>query len=245
MVFSGLKAGGHGWTNITRALAESINTFFYIVGGGYENVAGLGIDKIKEYALKFGLGNELGIDLPNEASGFVPDEQWKLQAKDEVWYIGDTYHVAIGQGDILVTPLQVAEWTAVVANGGTLYQPRLIKQFLDQGNNLIKAATPKILNQNFISQNNIGIIRAGMRQTVTTGVAKSLQTLPMPTAAKTGTAQAGGDKLPFAWVTTFAPYNQPQVVVTVMIEEGGDGSSVATPVAKDILNWWLANRSND
>ncbi len=240
--FPDWKAGGHGWTNITRAIAESINTFFYIIGGGYKDFEGLGVDKMKEYAEAFGLNKKLGIDLPNEASGFFPSVEWKNRTKGELWYIGDTYHVAIGQGDILVTPLQVAAWTQVFANGGTLYRPHLVKELLDSDNKVTREVTPEVLNKDFISPENIKIINQGLRQAVLTGSAKGLFNLPISVAAKTGTAQWSTKNQPHAWLTAFAPYDQPQIVVTVLIEEGGEGSAVALPVARDIINWWANNR---
>src|SRR3989344_726961 len=223
--FPDWKAGGHGWTNIYKALAESVNTFFYIIGGGYSNFEGLGVAKIKEYAQNFGLNQKLGIDLPNEATGFLPNEEWKEKTKNEQWYIGDTYHLAIGQGDILVTPLQVAAWTSVFASGGKLYQPHLVKEELTSDDQIKNQISPKILNQNFISEKNIKIINRGLRQAVLTGSARRLSELPIAVAAKTGTAEWSSRKSPHAWLTAFAPYEDPQIVVTVLVEEGGEGSA--------------------
>ena len=241
--FPDWKAGGHGWTSINKALAESINTFFYVIGGGLDDFTGLGVEKINEYAQRFGLNQTLGIDLPNEAAGFLPSKDWKEKTKKENWYIGDTYHFAIGQGDLLVTPLQVAGWTAVFANGGTLYRPHLVKEILDKDNNLVEEIIRRqILNRDFISQKNLKIINQGLRQAVVSGSAKGLGSLPIEVAAKTGTAQGQQSKEPPAWITAFAPYENPQLVITVLIEEGGEGSSVALPVARDLIGWWMANR---
>lgn len=241
--FPDWKAGGHGWTNVVKALAESVNTFFYIIGGGLEDdFDGLGVANIKKYAEMFGLNKTLGIDLPNEASGFLPTKEWKERVKEEVWYIGDTYHLAIGQGDILVTPLQVAAYTSVFANNGTLYQPYLVKELLDKDNNLVREIKPKVLNKDFIGQENIALVNSGLRQAVLTGSAKVLYGLPISVAAKTGTAEWSSKNEPHAWLTAFAPYDNPQIVVTVLVEEGGEGSRVALPVARDIINWWALNR---
>ncbi|MFA6321867.1 MAG: penicillin-binding protein 2 [Candidatus Buchananbacteria bacterium] len=241
--FPDWKAGGHGATNIIKAIAESINTYFYIVGGGYNDFKGLGVDQLEKYSESFNIGKELGIDLPNEATGFVPDPRWKEETKNEVWYIGDTYHFAIGQGDLLATPLQVALWTSFYANGGKIYQPHVVKEILDGQNNSISKIEPRILNQDFISEKNIEIIKRGMRQTVLTGSGKRLSALPVEVAAKTGTAQWSSTKLPQAWFTAFAPYHDPEIVITVLVEEGGEGSSVALPVAYDIFNWWAAQKA--
>ena len=219
-----------------------MNTFFYIIGGGYNDFEGLGVAKIKRYAQNFGLNQRLNIDLPNEATGFLPNEEWKEKTKNEQWYIGDTYHLAIGQGDILVTPLQVAAWTSVFASGGKLYQPHLVKEELTSDDQIKNQISPKILNQNFISEKNIKIINRGLRQAVLTGSARRLSELPIAVAAKTGTAEWSSRKSPHAWLTAFAPYEDPQIVVTVLVEEGGEGSAVALPVAREIINWWAVNR---
>jgi penicillin-binding protein 2 len=240
--FPDWKAGGHGWTNIYKAIAESVNTYFYIVVGGYNNFTGLGIDRLKDYAEMFGLNKKLGLDLPNEADGFFPSPEWKEENKNEVWYIGDTYHVAIGQGDILVTPLQVAAWTSFFANNGKLYRPYLVSEVINSENKITKKTNPQIISQNFIDPANIQVVRQGMRQGVLSGSSRGLGALPVAVAAKTGTAQWSTDGLPHAWLTSFAPYDNPQIVVTVLIEEGQEGSTVALPVARDIIEWWAQNR---
>lgn len=240
--FPDWRAGGHGWTTLTKAIADSVNTFFYTIGGGYDNFTGLGVDRVMNYAEKFGLNKQLGIDLPNEADGFLPSKAWKEEIKKERWYIGDTYNLSIGQGDILVTPLQVASWTAVFANGGTLYKPYVVKDILDSSNNVVREIHPEILNQNFISPKNITIVNKGLRQAVTSGSAVRLLDLPVQVAAKTGTAQWASQGDPHAWVTAFAPYDNPQIVVTVLVEEGEGGTITAMPVVYDIINWWANNR---
>jgi penicillin-binding protein 2 len=242
--FPDWKAGGHGITNVTKALAESVNTFFYIIGGGYQQFNGLGIERMKQYAEKFGPDKPLGVDLPNEASGFYPSEQWKEEAKHEQWYIGDTYHAAIGQGDVLVTPLQVAAYTSVFANGGTLYRPHIAREFLATETQPDKHVEPDVIFKNVVSSESIAIVNDGLRQAVTDGSARRLSTLPFQSAAKTGTAQWSSTKQPHAWATSFAPFKEPQIVVTVLIEEGKEGSSVAIPVINDILVWWGENRLN-
>ena len=238
--FPDWKYGGHGRINVITAIAESVNTFFYYIGGGYNDFIGLGVEKIADYAKKFGLSSQLGIDLPGEAQGFLPNQQWKQEAKGESWYIGDTYHLAIGQGDILVTPLQVASYTALIANGGTLYQPHLLKE--------IKNFTPQdtpihsdyILNQDFVDPDNIDIVRRGLRAAILRGSAQSLQVLSVPVAGKTGTAQVGGDRESHAWFTGFAPYDSPSIVLTILIENGGEGSSVAVPVFRQVIDWYFS-----
>ncbi|HOZ36800.1 MAG TPA: penicillin-binding protein 2 [bacterium] len=230
--FPDWKAGGHGRTNVISALANSVNTFFYYIGGGYGDFEGLGVDLIKKYSALFNLGRPTGIDLPGEASGFLPDAEWKLATKNEPWYIGDTYHLAIGQGDILATPLQIALYTAAIANGGTLYKPHLLK-------NSAGSESDYILKTNFIDPQNISLVRRGLRATVLSGSARSLSLLPVSSAGKTGTAQVGGDAPNHAWFTGFAPYDDPKMVLTVLIENGGEGSTVAVPVFREVIDWYF------
>ncbi|MCK4554296.1 penicillin-binding protein 2, partial [Candidatus Parcubacteria bacterium] len=240
--FPDWRAGGHGITDVRRAIAESINTFFYYIGGGHQDFKGLGIDRIYKYGELFGLNAQLGIDLAGEVSGFLPTKKWKEETKGERWYIGDTYHLSIGQGDILVTPLQVANYTSVFANGGALYRPHLVKQILSGGDKVFKEVEPVIIRDNFIGDYNIEIVRQGMRRTVTAGSARSLQSVPVAVAGKTGTAQWSSKKNHHAWFTGFAPYDNPEVVITILVEEGGEGSDVAVPIAKEFLEWYFGNR---
>lgn len=238
--FPDWKEGGHGFTNIKRALAHSVNTFFYTIGGGYKEFQGLGLNGINSYARKFGLSQNSGIDLSNEFSGFLPTEKWKQEVKGESWYIGDTYHLSIGQGDILVTPLQVAMFTSVIANNGTLYSPRLLKSvFYGQDRKFVE---PFVKNTDFVSKENISIIQSGLRLSVVDGSCRYLLTLPVKTAGKTGTAQYGSGNKTHAWFTGYAPYDNPEIVLTILIEGGGEGSSVAVPLARDILLWYFKDR---
>ncbi len=239
--FPDWKAGGHGITNVTRAIAWSINTFFYTIGGGYQSFVGLGIDRLDKYFSLFGIGKPLGIDLPNEAAGFVPTPAWKKATQGVAWYIGDTYHVSIGQGDLLTTPLQMASWTATVANGGTVWQPHLAQAFLDDKGNVIKVVEPVAQRTKIVDDKYLETVREGMRETVTSGSAQSLKNVAMDVAGKTGTAQVSG-KDNHAWFTGFGPYEDPQIAVMVLIEQGKEGSTVSVPVARDIFDWWAKNR---
>lgn len=233
--FPDWKAGGHGQTNVIKALAESVNTFFYIIGGGYNNFSGLGIEKIDSYLAKFGFGKKLGIDLPGEGSGFLPTPEWKQENEGVGWFIGDTYHVSIGQGGLLVTPLQIAAGIVAISNGGTLYSPHFLRD---------DDAAKYVLNKNFISGYNLEIVRRGMRETIISGSARSLGDLPIQVAGKTGTAQWNTNQPNHAWFVGFGPYKDPRIVVLVLIEAGGEGSSVAAPVAKKVFDWWAKNRYN-
>lgn len=237
--FPDWKAGGHGVTNVKKAIAESVNTFFYYVGGGYDKFKGLGIDKIVEYLNYFGLGKQSGLDLPQEAVGFIPTPEWKKANRGESWYIGNTYHVSIGQGDILTSPLQVANFTAYFANGGKLYRPHLVQKILDRDDKVLREIEKEIIGEGFVSKKNINIVREGMRQTIVAGSARRLNILPVEVAGKTGTAQWNSNKAPHAWFTSFAPYNNPEIVLTVLVEEGKEGSGIATSIANDILRWYF------
>lgn len=228
--FPDWKFGGHGVTNVVKAISESVNTYFYAIGGGWESFDGLGVERLGSYLRRFGLGSPLGIDLPGEASGFVPTIEWKEEAKGEPWYIGDTYHLAIGQGDVLVTPLQVASWTATFANGGDLVRPTLVKR--DE---------PHILSAEVVPPDVVATVRRGMRETIIgqRGSARGLQTSFVEIAGKTGTAQWRQGEPNHAWFTGFAPYDDPEIVVTVLIEAGGEGSSVGAPTAREIIETWM------
>ncbi len=239
--FPDWKAGGHGVTNVTKAIAMSVNTFFYYIGGGYGDFKGLGIDKIVKYFKMFGLGEKTGIDLPGERKGFVPTPEWKKNVRNEVWYIGDTYHVSIGQGDLLVTPLQVNNYTVAVANGGHLLTPHLAIGSVDASGNKQLFNYPEIRDV-AVSAENLKIVREGMRETVTAGSAQSLKNIPVAVAGKTGTAQWSETKNNHAWFTAFAPYDNPNFCITVLVEEGGEGSSIAVPIAREALQWWFSGK---
>lgn len=232
-------SGGHGYVNVKSAIANSVNTFFYYAGGGYKDFEGLGIEKIAKYSKLFNLGEKTGIDLPGEGRGFVPDALWKEQRFDEPWYIGDTYHLSIGQGYLLATPLQIALTTSFFANNGILYKPQIAKDFIKGGDTEYLAH--EYIRKGIIKPKNVDIVREGMRDAVKYGSARSLSSLPFTSAGKTGTAQIGGDKDPHAWFTCFAPYENPQIVLTVLVEEGGEGSSIAAPIARKILEYYFSN----
>jgi penicillin-binding protein 2 len=248
--FHGWKPGGLGAMDMRSAIAWSSDIYFYTVGGGQQSlgIQGLGPERIAKYDHLFGMGQKLGIDLQGEATGLIgsPEERKaRIQnPKLSGWYLGDTYHISIGQGDMAVTPLQDAEWTAVVANGGTLYRPYVVNKVLDESGKVLLQNQPQIINSGFIDPKNIEIVREGMRQTVLSGTAQILKTLPISAAGKTGTAQfdSADPAAAHAWFSAFAPYENPQIVVTVLIEAGGEGSSASAPVVRDVLDWWAKNR---
>jgi penicillin-binding protein 2 len=232
------KAEGHGYLNIVGAIEESSDTFFYQVIGGFEGRSGVGPDILAEGAHKFGFGKKLDIDLAGEVGGTVPTPKWKNDVfqVDPNWYLGDTYNFSIGQGYLLSTPLQVAVSTAVIANGGTLYRPQVVSQLLncDEATDI----QPYEIRHTVFSDEDIQYIQSGMRRAVTSdkGTAKALRYAPVAIAGKTGTAQYQNNEKEHAWFTSYAPYESPEVVITVLVVGGGEGSKVAIPIAADIYD---------
>jgi penicillin-binding protein 2 len=217
----------HGSVNMREAIAVSSNVYFYIIGGGYKGREGLGIERIKEYLSIFGWGKKTSIDLYGEADGFLPDPEWKRRERGEEWYIGDTYQASIGQGNLLATPLQVAASIASVANSGTLFVPHVVARIGDD------PYIPESKSLPF-SSHTLRVVQEGMRNAVLEGSSQILRDLPIAVAGKTGTAETGGEDT-HAWFAGFAPYENPELVIVVMMEDGGRATE-AVYVARDILN---------
>ena len=233
---------GFGSLTIRQGIAESSDVFFYQVAGGsfpdFDN--GLGEERLAAYSRMFGVGQLTGIDLPGEAKGLVPDPVWKRQTIGDIWTIGDTYNMGIGQGYVLATPLQVANYTAIVANGGTLYKPQLVHAINDSEGRLMRTVEPQVIRKVAVDPKNLAIVREGMRLGVTSGTSVNANLAQVNVAAKTGTAEYYGAKIAghlptHAWFTAFAPYDNPQIVVTIFVYGGGEGSAVAAPAAAEIL----------
>jgi len=233
----------HGWVDMKKAIAQSCNVYFYTVGGGYGDQEGLGPTRIKKYLELFGWGEKTGIDLPAEAGGFIPDKEWKKETQGQSWWDGDTYNLSIGQGYLLITPLEVATAFASIANGGKLFQPQVVQKILDKEKNVIEEFEPRLIRENFIDPENLQIVREGMREAVTYGSSVILNSLPVKAAAKTGTAELGydsyGNYYYHNWVTVFAPYDDPQIVLTVVIEDVKGVQAAALPVARGVLDWYF------
>ena len=228
----------HGAVDMRDAIAVSSNVYFYTIGGGYENQKGLGISGIAEYLRKFNWGEALGINFATEGRGFVPTPDWKQATKNEAWTIGDTYNVSIGQGDVLATPLQVAVASAVFASDGKLFRPFVVQEVYSQ-NGLVEEFGSDIINENFISGETINIVKEGMREAVVRGSSVYLSSLPHEVAGKTGTAQTS-NTYNNAWFSGFGPYDDPEIVVTVLLE-AGETSDRAVHVAHDIFNAYFEN----
>jgi len=245
--FYGFNRRALGRVNVRDAIALSSDVFFYTVGGGYEpaEIDGLGIDKIAAYYNQFKIGDVLGIDLDGERAGLVPTPQWKKERfpddpEQGRWYLGNTYHAAIGQGDVLATPLQVLSWTATIANGGAVYQPYIVNRVEDNDGNVIRQFAPLEVGRVEAEERFFEVVREGMREAVLSGTAKSLSTLPIAVAAKTGTAQFDAKDLDrsHAWFAGYAPFDDPQIAIMVLVEDGGIGANVAGPVAKEGFRYW-------
>lgn len=230
------KRGGHGIVDIHRAIVESCDIFFYKVG---ELV---GIDKIAEYARKLGLGQPTGIAFPGEKAGFIPTEEWKLRVRKEPWYVGETYHSSIGQGYVLTSPIQLSVLISAFANGGHVVTPKIVKEedgsldFRDAG----------------LKQSTLDVITDGLKGVVNephgTGGASRLKRFIV--AGKTGTAQVVRQKenvresederfRDHAWFVAYAPFENPDIAVSVFVEHGGHGGSAAAPIARAGIEEYL------
>lgn len=232
--FGGVKP--HGLVDMREAIAVSSNIYFYTIGGGYGDQQGLGPTRIAKYLSLFGWGQKTGIDLPGEFKGFIPSPEWKKQVKGESWWDGDTYNLSIGQSDLQVTPIQLATAYCAIANGGTLYQPQIVNKIVGE-----KEFQPEIIRQNFVDEKNLQVAREGMREGVTNpeGSSYFLNSLPVPVAAKTGTAEIGRDGFYNTWTSVFAPYDKPQIVLVVTIENVEGLKSGSLTVARNVLDWYF------
>lgn len=224
------KEGGHGPQDLEQAITHSCNIYFYNVGRK------TGADIIAEYAQRFGLGKPTGIDLVGESSGLVPSPAWKRAKKNENWYEGETVNFAIGQGHLLVTPLQMARVVSVFANEGSLPRPHLIKKI---GDTEVSLPKPKAVN---VSKNTLDLIRSAMRQVVDSdeGTGQRARVDGVAVAAKTGTAQNPQGEA-HAWFVGYAPADKPKVSMVIIIEHGGAGGYIAAEMAKKILEFMRDN----
>ena len=223
-----------GVIKIQKAIARSNDIFFYRVAER------IGLKTLRDMAKNLGLGQKTGIDLPTEVVGLVPDEVWKQSAYGDNWYLGDTMHLGIGQGFLLTTPIQMNVVTSFLATG-KLTKPYLVSKISDENGELAEFST-KVLGENIVEVNNLQLVRAGMKDACKLGgTGAPFFNAKYEVGCKTGTAEKELGN-PHAWFTVFAPFENPQIALTVIIEDGGEGSSVAAPVAKEIVDWWMENR---
>lgn len=231
---------GHGTNDMIGAIAQSCNVYFYNLG--YH----IGSRPIIYFARAFGLERPTGIDLPGEIHGLVPDERWKQLNWASKWYDGDTLNLAIGQGFLQTTPMEIAFLFSALANRGKLIQPHLVREVRDPEGHVVRRIAPAI-DQVAVSQSNLAVVQRGMRAVVTRGTTRRLAAIPVPIAGKTGTAQTRSNRQSrnHAWFAGFAPFGaapEDIVVVVVWIEYGQGGAAAAAPVAGEIFqaafpNW--------
>ena len=232
----------HGFTDMKKAIAESCNVYFYSIGGGNKDfgIDGLGGLTLKKYLELFGWGEKTGIDLPSEGESILPTIDYN-------WRLGNTYHFSIGQGPFSILPIQVTNAYVAIANGGLLLKPQVVQKIVSYSSgsfDIIKEFGPEIIREGFIDSDNLQIVREGMRQAVTgknspLASATMLNGLPVTSAAKTGTAETPEEGVYHNWVTVFAPYENPEIVLTVMFESVEGLRAAAVPVANEILNWYF------
>jgi penicillin-binding protein 2 len=230
-VFKDWKA--HGWVNLYSALARSSNVYFYTIGGGFEDQEGLGISRLNEWWKKFRLDKKTEIDLPGEDSGSLPNVKEKEEKYGEPWRVGDTYNVSIGQGNLMITPLELINYISAVANGGKIYKLRIAK---NQKEEILKDISKEI-------ESALPHVRKGMKDAADKpyGTAYHLSNLPFDVAAKTGSSQVGNEETNALFVG-FAPYENPEIALIVLIENSEEGGLNAVPVANDVFSWYYFNR---
>jgi len=249
------KPGGHGRVDMRKAITVSCDTFFY--GLAVE----LGIDKMTDYLRHFGFGKETGIDLHGEMSGLLPTPEWKKRRFKQPWYPGETVIVGIGQGYTLVTPLQLAQATAMFANNGVAMRPHLVSAIQETDTGKSKAVAPVVVDKVTITPEHMEVVKLAMRDvTLPGGTAVSVGAgAPYAVAAKTGTAQVIGIKQnekydeskinerhrDHALFISFAPLDAPKIAVAVIVENGSHGGSTAGPIARKVMDYYLLGKMPD
>jgi penicillin-binding protein 2 len=226
---------GHGTVSLHRALVESCDVYFYEAGKK------LGIDKIAAYARELGLGKETGIELVKERRGLIPDTKWKEEKRNQQWYLGETFNAAIGQGYVAVTPFQMAQLTSTVANGGYVYAPSLLRM----------TNRPEPVRKVKINQETLDLVKKGLFGVVNEngGTGYLAKSSMVSICGKTGTAQVVGLRKDsknlsemhrdHAWFVAFAPYETPEIALSVMVEHGGHGGAAAAPIAKKAIEAYM------
>ncbi len=228
-----------GKINVVRAIARSTDTFFYKVGEL------LGIGKINQWAEEFGWKSITGIDIPGEIVSLIPNPDWKEQVKGERWFLGNTYHVSIGQGDIALTPLSVNTAISTIASGGLLCTPHIISN--EESKNYQFPITNFQCGDLGIGQKTVDLVKEGMREACSSGGTgftffdfSATHSGQVDVACKTGTAETAEEGKTHAWFVAFAPVDEAEIVTTVLVEKGGEGSYIAGPVAREIFDYWFS-----
>ena len=227
-VFTCWKETGHESLSIVDGIAHSCNIYFYTLGKD------LGIERFNKYMQKFGLGEKTGIDLPAEAIGTIPSAQWKRREVKEIWFPGDTINLSIGQGYLLLTPLQIHTIICAITADGEIYKLHLVKKIISVDGKTIKEIKPEIYKKIDFSSDTFKIIKEGLRQTILKGTGWRTNIKELTVAGKTGTAQNPQGET-HAWFIGFAPYEDPKICITVFLENGGEGGEAAAPIARALL----------
>ncbi len=241
-----IKKPGHGWQDLKGGLENSCDIYFWTVGRDY-----LGIERIVSYAKDFGYGKATGIDLPGELDGLVPTPQWKERRTHEKWLGGDTMNMAIGQGDLLVTPLQMADMMAMIVNDGVVYRPHVLKEIRDPASGaVVQSPLPVEILHSRISKETFAEVRADLRGVITEGTAKfPVNTKAVQVAGKTGTAEVGLKDHWHSWFVAFGPYDAPdpkdKVVIVVMVEASNPWEWWAPYATNIIFQGMFASQSYD
>lgn len=248
-VFRDWKKEGHGSVDLRRGIVQSCDVYFYQVGNK------LGVDKIAKWARALGLGDKTGIDLDDEKSGLIPDSEWKLKRFKQPWFPGETPSIAIGQGYVTVTPLQMAVMMSAVANGGTVYKPWFVKRVESLDGAVVREYGPQQVRTVTFKPGTLDTVRNALADVVADpqGTGGAAKTPLVRIAGKTGTAQVTemkgatvkSENLAYlvrdhAWFVSYAPADNPEIAVAVIVEHGGHGGSAAAPLAKKVIETYLA-----
>jgi penicillin-binding protein 2 len=226
-------AKGHGRLNLVEAIMFSCNVFFYTAG--YRT----GRDEIVRVASEFGMAEPTGIDLPGERAGIVPTAEWRREHGVRVWNPGDTVVMAIGQGYLLLTPLRAAVSIAAIANGGRIYRPYVVKQAVSPLGETIESRRPELVRELRLRESDLALVREGLFNAVNSryGTGQKAMLSGIEIAGKTGTVQVGpeGRRRNHAWFVGYAPADDPQIALAVLLEGRESGGFFAAPAAKKIF----------
>ena len=245
------KAGGHGSVDMFKAIVISCDTYFY--GLATE----MGIENVHSYLTRFGFGQKTGLDMEGETSGLLPSSEWKAKRYQQIWYPGDTVSAGIGQGYNLVTPVQLAYATAILANDGVAFQPHLVKEIRRVGGEPLLTETKQLFDLK-IDPESLKLVKSAMEAVTKPGGTAAVASYGASyrMAGKTGTAQViankAGEKYDakkvseynrdHAWFIAFAPADKPRIAMAVLVENGGHGGTTAAPIARKVMDYYLLGK---
>ena len=229
-----------GPVDAIKALQRSNDIYYYRLGQT------IGEEELGKASRMLGLGEKLGIDIPGEAKGVIPNDEWKQNAIGDVWYPGDTLHMAIGQGFVLTTPLQISNLISYVASDGKQFPPSLAHQIKTPDGSVVKEFRFDPINRAKFKYEDLQTVKKGLEAvTKEGGTAWPFFTFPISTAGKTGTAEYGDLKKTHAWYTAYGPTENPKITATAMAEGGGEGSSTTGPIVKEVMRWYFSEDKNN